>query len=77
MACKFLEIGLGQNLPSTIKEADQADHLFIGSERKLKQWSVSHQKLTKVYGDIMAGFIISMSRTRDKTYLFLSDSEGC
>jgi hypothetical protein len=44
----------------TTKEADKADNLFIGGYKKLMQWSVSKQKVTKVYDGIMAGNIRSM-----------------
>ncbi len=37
MALKFIEIGPGQNLHPTIKEADLADNLFIGGEGQLMQ----------------------------------------
>jgi hypothetical protein len=63
MACKFLEIGPGQNL-------------FISGKRLLMQWSVSHGKVTKVYGDIMASGIMSMVETSHKNYLFVLDSSG-
>jgi hypothetical protein len=43
-----------------IKEAHNADKLFIGGNGKLMHWSVSHE-LTKDYGDIMAGIICSMA----------------
>jgi hypothetical protein len=35
MTSEFVQTGLGQNLPPTITEADLADNLFIGGERKL------------------------------------------
>jgi hypothetical protein len=76
MTSKFVQTGPGQNFLPTIKEAHQADKLFIGGD-KLLQWSLSHKKLTKDYGRIMAGTIISMVQTSDKKYLFLSDGEGC
>jgi hypothetical protein len=50
--------------------------LFIGGYRKLLQWSISQQKVTKDYGNIMAGGIYSMVQTSDKKYLFLSDDAG-
>jgi hypothetical protein len=77
MACKFIETGPGQNLLLNIKEADQADNLFIGGDRKLVQYSVSQVKVIKDYDDIMTGMIYSMVQTSDKKCLFLSDSEGC
>ena len=40
------------------------------------QWSISQQKVTKDYGNIMAGMIRSMVQTSDKKYLFLSDNAG-
>jgi hypothetical protein len=76
MTFKFIEIFPGQNLLPTIKEADHADNLFISGERKLMQWSVSQKKVTKDYGDIMAGIIRSMVLTSRKNYLFLSDYRG-
>ena len=54
-----------------IKEAYKADELFIGGAGKFLQWSVSQKKVTKDYGDIMAGNIYSMLQTSDKKYLFL------
>jgi WD40 repeat protein len=60
-----------------IEVADQADNLFIGGENKLWQWSVSQKKVTKDYGEIMAGRILSMVQTSDKKYLFVSDPFGC
>jgi hypothetical protein len=74
---EFVEIGPGQNLLPTSKEADQADSLFKGGYQKLVQWSVSQNKVTKDYGDIMPGIIHSMVQTSDKKYLFVSDSSGC
>jgi hypothetical protein len=63
MACKFIEIGSGQNL-------------FIGGYKNLKQWSVSQGEVTKDYGQIMAGDIPPMVQTSDKKYLFVSDISG-
>jgi WD40 repeat protein len=60
-----------------IEVADQADNLFIGGENKLWQWSVSQKKVTKDYGEIMAGRILSMVQTSNKKYLFVSDPFGC
>jgi WD40 repeat protein len=60
MDCKFIEIGLGQNLLPTINEADWADNLFIGDWGILMQFSVSQKKVTKDYGRIMDGNILSM-----------------
>jgi WD40 repeat protein len=61
MAYKFIEIGPGQNLLPTIKEADLADNLFIGGrDGRLMQWSVSQQKVTKDWGQIMSHYIFSM-----------------
>jgi hypothetical protein len=40
------------------------------------QWSVSQEKVTKDYGNIMTGVILSMVQTSDKKYLFLSDNKG-
>jgi hypothetical protein len=77
MLSKFVDIGPGQNLLPTIKEADQADNLFIGGDKILMQWSVSQQNVTKDYGHIMAGYIYGMVQTRDKNYLFLWDEMGC
>jgi WD40 repeat protein len=77
MTAQFIEIGLGKNLLPTIKEAYFADNLLIGSIGKLLQWSVSQEKLTKDYGVIVAGAIYSMVKTKDKNYLFLSDTKGC
>jgi WD40 repeat protein len=68
--------GQGTNLLPTIKEADQADHLFIGGRKKLMQWSISQQKVTKDFGNIMASAILSMVQTSDKKYLFFSDDAG-
>ncbi len=76
MTSKFSEIGPGQNLLPTIKDADYADILFIGGAQKLMQWSVSQKKVTKDYGHIMAGNINAMVETSDKNYLFLSDHRG-
>jgi hypothetical protein len=70
MTSKFLEIGPGQNLLPTIKEADQADNFFIGGLRKFMQWSVSQKKVTKDYGEIMAGYIYSMAQTSARTICF-------
>ncbi len=53
------------------------ESLFIGSHKKLKQWSVSQAEVIKDYGDIMAGGIRSMVQTSDKNYLFVSDYKGC
>jgi hypothetical protein len=61
MTSKFSEIGPGQNLLPTIKDADYTDILFIGGNKTLMQWSVSQGEMTKDYGDIMAGFIVSMA----------------
>ena len=61
MTSKFSEIGPGQNLLPTIKDADYADILFIGGIQKLMQWSISQGEVTKDYGDIMAGGIYSMA----------------
>jgi WD40 repeat protein len=63
MACKFIEIGQGQNL-------------FIGDQKKLMQWSASQGEVTKDNGDIMHGNIVSMVQTCDRNYLFLSDRDG-
>jgi hypothetical protein len=75
MNSKIVETGPGQNLLPAIKEADQADHLFIAAD-KLLQWSVSQKKVTNDYGDIMAGDIMSMVQTSDKKYLFLWNAKG-
>ncbi len=58
--------GRGKNLLLTSKEADQADNLFIGGSKILLQWSISLQKVTKDYGKIMAGMLLSMVQTSDK-----------
>jgi hypothetical protein len=63
MACKFIEIGPGQNF-------------FISGYQKLMQWSVSQKEVTKVYGDITAGYVWSMVQTRDKKFLFFSDHDS-
>jgi hypothetical protein len=47
MACEFIEIGPGQNL-------------FIGGVKKLMHWSISQGEVTKDYGDIMPGNILTM-----------------
>jgi hypothetical protein len=60
-----------------IQEAGSADNLFIGSDGKFIQWSVSQKKVSQVYGQIMDGVIRSMAQISDKNYLFLSDDEGC
>jgi hypothetical protein len=73
MTSKFIEIGPGQNLPPTIKEAD---NLFIGGKKLLIQWSVSKKKVTKDYGDIIAGCIRSAVQTSYRKYLFFSDDVG-
>ena len=59
-----------------IEEADKADKLSIGGSGKYVQWSISQNKVTIVYGHIMAGNICSMVQTSDKNYLFLSDNSG-
>ena len=76
MDSKFVEIYPGKNLLPTAKKADKADNFFIGGNKKLLQWSISLQKMTKDYGNIMAGIIFSMVQTSDKKYLFLSDGVG-
>jgi hypothetical protein len=43
----------------------------------LLQWSVSQEKVTKDYGDIMVSTILSMAQTSSKDYLFVSDLNGC
>jgi WD40 repeat protein len=49
------------NKPSKmVEEADQGHSFFIGGRGKLMQWSISQKKVTKDYGDIMAGSIYSM-----------------
>jgi hypothetical protein len=73
---KIIEISPGQNLLPTIKEADSADHLFIGGSGTLLQWSVSQKKVTKDYSKIMVGYINSMVQTSDKKYLFVPYSTG-
>jgi hypothetical protein len=60
MISKFIEIGPGQNLAPTIKEADLADNLFIGSDEALMQWSVSQGQVTEDYGKIIGSYIRSM-----------------
>ena len=60
MGSKFSKAGQDQNSLSTIKQADLDDVLFIGGLGKLLQWSVSQGKVTKDYGDIMTGYIVSM-----------------
>jgi hypothetical protein len=77
MTSKFLEFGPGQNLLPTIKKADFPDILFIGGMGKLVQWSISQEKVTKHYGEIMHGMINSMVLTSGKNYLFLSGDQGC
>jgi WD40 repeat protein len=77
MNAKFINTGSGQNLLPTIREADQADNLFIGGENELMHWSVPQRKMTKGYGCIMSGHIYSMVQTSDKRYLFVSDLNGC
>jgi hypothetical protein len=77
MTSEFIENGSGQNLPPTPQEADLADILWIGAEKKLLQWSVSQEKVTKDYGDIMVSTILSMAQTSSKDYLFVSDLNGC
>jgi hypothetical protein len=57
---KFTDIGTGKDLLATIKEAEYADNLFIGTDEELMQWSVSQKKVTKNYGHIMAGYILLM-----------------
>jgi hypothetical protein len=39
-------------------------------------WSVRQKKVTKDYGNIMGGQILSMVYTSDKNHLFLSDYYG-
>jgi WD40 repeat protein len=53
------------------------ESLFIGGYQKLIQWSVIQGKVTKYYGDIMAGGIRSMVQCSAKKFLFLSDTSGC
>ncbi len=77
MTSKSLKIGAGHNPLPTIKGADNADYLFIGSIGPLMQWSVSQEKMTKEYAGIMAGCVGSMAQIRKKNYLCLSDWEGC
>jgi hypothetical protein len=77
MTSKFIEIGSGQNLLPTIKEADLADNLFIGGKGECMQWSVSKGKVIKQYGNMKAGAIFSMVQTSSKNYLFVSDWNGC
>jgi WD40 repeat protein len=67
----------GQNLLQSIKEADQADNLFIGGHRNLLHWSASHEKKTEDYGQIMAANISAMVKTSGKKYLFVADLIGC
>jgi hypothetical protein len=50
--------------------------LFIGGKKTLLQWSISQQKVTKDFGNIMTGRIESMVQTSDKKYLFVSDIYG-
>jgi hypothetical protein len=50
--------------------------LFIGGYKILLQWSISQQKVTKDYGNIMASGILSMVQTSDKKHLFVSDRQG-
>jgi WD40 repeat protein len=69
MISKFIEIGPGQNSLPTIKETD-SDNLFIASNKKLFQFSVSQGEVIKDYADIMTGKIGSMVLTSDKNYLF-------
>jgi hypothetical protein len=76
MDSKIVEIGPGQNLLPTIKEADQANSLFVGGHCKLIQWSVSRGEVIKDYCDIMANYIWSMVQTSSKNYLFVSDVSG-
>jgi hypothetical protein len=76
-AIRQLVVGPRRNLEEMIEEAELADRLFIGCGRELKEWSVSQKKVTKVYGDIMVGWINSMVKTSDKKYLFVSDYSGC
>jgi WD40 repeat protein len=77
MTSKFVEIGPGQNLLPTIKEADQADNFLIGSYVVFLQWSVSQKKVTKFYGGFKDSMIQSMAKTSDKNYLFLASDKGC
>jgi hypothetical protein len=74
----FREGSLGPrgNLEEMVEEADAADNLFVGGKKKLMQWSVSQGKVTKDWGNVMAGDIESMCQTSDKKYLFVSDSSG-
>jgi WD40 repeat protein len=75
-ATRQLVVGPRRNLEEMVEEPDLADSLFLGGQRGLKQWTVSQKKVTKDYGDIMAGVIYSMVQTSDKKYLFVSDYEG-
>jgi hypothetical protein len=63
-------------LPSPLAEQIEmsqppnSDDLFIGGDGNFMQWSVSHKKVTKDYGTIMAGYINSMVQTSDKKFPF-------
>ena len=47
---KFLETSSGQNLPIKKFEIFKVeDNLFIGGDKKLAQWSISEEKVTKDY----------------------------
>jgi hypothetical protein len=75
-AIRQLVVGPRRNVEEMTEETDLADSLFVGGQRKLKQWSVRQKKVTKDYGDIMAARIFSMVKTSDKKYLFVSDDKG-
>ena len=68
-----LVVGPCRNQEEMIEELDLADNLFFGGHCKLVQWSVSQKKVTKDYGDVMVGYILSMVRTSDKKHVFVSD----
>jgi WD40 repeat protein len=72
----FSRTGPRQILLPTIKEAEQAEELFIIGLDRVKQWSVSRGLYTKDYGGIMAGGIISMAQISDKNYLFFAGQMG-
>ena len=67
---------MGNKSCKKIEEADKADNLYIGCHGNFMQWSVSQEKVTKDYVDIMAHRVTSMKQTSCKRYLFVSDFRG-
>ena len=75
-AIRQLIVDLPLNLEEIVEEEDLADHLFLGGDGELSQWSVSQRKRTHDYGHIMDYMIWSMVKTSDNKSLFVSDNNG-